>query len=89
MSSFCINWPSLNGSAISSSSSSLWGLQDEVERMTYIFADPKKAMELFVQRVFEERIKPAVERSAGDQPASSLGIYRWGYHAAEPAVMCL
>jgi len=33
-----------------------------VERTTYIFADPKKAIELFVQRIFEERVKPAVDR---------------------------
>ena len=30
--------------------------------MTFIFTEPRKAMELFVQRMFEERIKPAVER---------------------------
>lgn len=36
--------------------------QEEAERMAYIFTEPKKAMDLFVQRMFEERIKPAVDR---------------------------
>ena len=33
--------------------------------MAYIFAEPKKAMELFVQRMFQERINPAVDRYGG------------------------
>ena len=37
-------------------------MQEEAERMAYIFAEPKKAMELFVQRMFQERINPAVDR---------------------------
>ena len=40
--------------------------------MTFIFADPKKAMDLFVQRIFEERIKPAVERSAHSPDGGTL-----------------
>ncbi len=35
--------------------------QDEASRMTFIFPDPKPAMELLMQRMFEERIKPVVE----------------------------
>lgn len=30
--------------------------------MVYIFPDPKPAMELLVQRMFEERVKPVVDR---------------------------
>ena len=41
----------------------LFPSQDETERTVFIFADPKKAMVLFVERVFEERIQPAVRRS--------------------------
>lgn len=43
-------------------SCSLNPMQEEAERMVYIFPDPKPAMELLVQRMFEERVKPVVDR---------------------------
>lgn len=33
----------------------------QVERMCDIFTDPKRALELLVQRMFEEKVTPVLE----------------------------
>ncbi|GAX74293.1 hypothetical protein CEUSTIGMA_g1742.t1 [Chlamydomonas eustigma] len=48
---------------------------EEVERTSYIFADPKKAMELFTQRLFEERVKPAIDRILGRSSSGSVSAF--------------
>ena len=52
--------------------------------MAYIFAEPKKAMELFVQRMFQERINPAVDRYGGccvcGGGEGGAAAHVWGAH---------
>jgi hypothetical protein len=37
-------------------------MQGQAQRMAAVFPDPKKATQLMVQRMFEERVQPALER---------------------------